>query len=292
MKYIFLLLTVCSWSATSAQLHRQVLFEFSSGYQQENFDWSIAGNSLGENPNIYSELKWKQIAGPSLDGYIHWNVCGSFTLTTSYRISFITTGNVSDFDYLGDNRTENVYKGCFHGGKGNLQGYNIKAGYQIACSQVFELRPAVGYVVNWQRLHISDATKDVQSTYFTNWRGFSITLSAVFRLSDKMEIIDDFSVQQLKFRAKANWNLVNTFQHPLSFEDFANGAGLSNEFKFTYLVKPIISLHIAANYYYQRTAKGIDRLYLANGATAMTQFNGAKRQGFVVSSGVRITLKK
>ena len=34
------------------------------GIEQARFDWSIAGNTAGTNPNILSELIWKNLKGP------------------------------------------------------------------------------------------------------------------------------------------------------------------------------------------------------------------------------------
>ncbi|NML41984.1 hypothetical protein HHL17_32665 [Chitinophaga sp. G-6-1-13] len=288
MKYLFLLLIGMNCCSVRAQLREPFAFELSTGYQRENFDWSIAGNILGENPNIYSELKWMQTGGLFVGGRTRWTVWNQLTLVAGYQHTLIVGGEVSDADYLGNNRTENRYSGYFSANKGSLRAYNVHAGYQIVCSPIFTLMPAVGYIVHQQCLYMLDAPKGVQSTYFTNWKGFSVGLSTVLKLSKKMEVNDNFAIQQLKFHGEANWNLVNTFQHPLSFEDWANGAGVSNEAQLWYHLKPIISLYAGASYYYQRTGKGIDKLYLTNGTIPTTQFNGAVRQGFTVSGGLRI----
>lgn len=292
MKYLFLLLIGMNCYSVSAQIRKSFVFELLTGYQHENFDWSIAGNILGENPNIYSELNWKQTGGLFLGGRIHWIVWNRVTLAAGYQHTVIVGGEVSDADYLGNNRTENSYSGSFKANKGRLQGYNIHAGYQIICSPVFTLVPAIGYIIQQQRLHLLDAAKGVKSTYFTNWRGFSVGLSSVVQLSKKLEVDDNFTIQQLKFRGEANWNLVNTFQHPLSFEDWADGVGVSNEIQLRYHLNSVISFSLGTGYYYQRTGKGIDKLYLANGTIPTTQFNGALRKGFIMSGGLRITCGK
>jgi len=40
----------------SQDIEKKIQLSFSTGRQQEDFHWSIAGNSNGQKPNILSEL--------------------------------------------------------------------------------------------------------------------------------------------------------------------------------------------------------------------------------------------
>src|ERR1700742_430032 len=48
----------------------------STGYERQDFRWSIAGNSAGQDPNVYSELKWRAVGGPAVGLDLKWGVCG------------------------------------------------------------------------------------------------------------------------------------------------------------------------------------------------------------------------
>ncbi|MGD8383733.1 MAG: hypothetical protein PVJ11_16445, partial [Syntrophobacterales bacterium] len=39
----------------------EVEIGLSAGYREDEFDWNIAGNSSGNNPNILSELTWEDL---------------------------------------------------------------------------------------------------------------------------------------------------------------------------------------------------------------------------------------
>src|SRR5882757_1942569 len=86
----FQLLSPCGANA------QKLTFSLSSGYQSEDFRWSIAGNSQGTNPNIYSELKWKSLSGPVLGMELGWRFWRSFVLRSSFSRLFIVSGAVTD----------------------------------------------------------------------------------------------------------------------------------------------------------------------------------------------------
>src|ERR1700748_1190660 len=71
-------------------------FSLLSGYQQENFRWSIAGNSSGTNPDIYSELIWKNLSGPLAGAELEFNVWRSFWIRSSISRLFFVSGKVTD----------------------------------------------------------------------------------------------------------------------------------------------------------------------------------------------------
>src|SRR6266567_1552270 len=99
------MLLLCMLSASvAANAQERLHFSLSTGYQSENFRWSIAGSVEGTNPNILSELKWKNLAGPTVAASGDWNFWKSFTLRSAFSRLFIVSGSVTDMDYRGDNR--------------------------------------------------------------------------------------------------------------------------------------------------------------------------------------------
>src|ERR1700754_1332656 len=110
-----------------------------TGYQREDFHWSIAGDINGENPNVYSELKWKAIAGPHYNLALQWNIWNSFLLLGNYSKSSITSGTSNDTDYSGDNRTAPVYNQDFNSNKGRTSAWSAGVGYMLIKNEILIL---------------------------------------------------------------------------------------------------------------------------------------------------------
>lgn len=272
-------------------------FRFSvlSGYQQENFSWSIAGNSSGTNPNIYSELIWKNLSGPLAGAELEFNIWRSFWIRSSISRLFIVSGKVTDMDYQGDNRTNRSYYGAFDSDKGNSFSWRTTLEYKIPLTASISLSPAIGYVYHIQSLYLlSDnaglGNNKLRSTYATNYEGATIGARAAFILTKKFSLEPSLYYDQIKYHGKADWNLITTFEHPLSFEDIANGYDIKTGIKANYSWKDYCSFFLAGNYFYSNTGTGTDRLYQTNGQQPLTQFNGATRHFWAIKAGISLSL--
>jgi hypothetical protein len=266
-----------------------------SGYQQENFRWSIAGNSSGNNPTIYSELIWKQLSGPLAGVEGEWNFWRSFSIRSAFSRLFIVSGKVTDMDYQGDNRTDRSYYGAFDSNKGNTLSWRTSLEYKILLTPSISLSPDIGYVLHTQSLFLlsDDASlgnNKLRSTYATVYKGVTIGLRAAFTLKKKFSIEPSLLYDQVKYRGKADWNLIPSFDHPLSFEDIANGYDLEAALKGGYAWNDHCSLFLSGNYFYGNMGKGTDRLYQTNGQQPLTQFNGALRHFWGIRLGISLSL--
>src|SRR5579872_5644226 len=87
--------------------------ELYTGYEQENFHWSIAGNSAGTNPNVYSELKWRSVGGVSAGVGLQWEVWKRWRFFATGSRVFIRRGTLTDTDYGLDNRHDVLYNEQF-----------------------------------------------------------------------------------------------------------------------------------------------------------------------------------
>src|SRR5436190_22045346 len=81
---------------------KKLLLSFHTGFTSEDFQWSIAGNSKGHNPNIYSELTWKKLRGPYFNLSSEWNFWKAFIAKGEFGYATIISGHVTDRDYEGD----------------------------------------------------------------------------------------------------------------------------------------------------------------------------------------------
>jgi len=259
-------------------------------YQQENFRWSIAGDIRGANPNIYSELIWKKIAGPAISADITWKFWKSFLIKSNFLKTFIRSGNVTDTDYQGDNRTDKSYYGSFNAGHGDIISIQALLGYKFLIKKKNFITLYFGYRIHAQSLFLLNQSTypGLKSSYATSWKGIAGGFHAEIFVAKKISIEPSFLYSQVKYSGKANWNLIQQFQHPLSFEDRANGFGIEPGIKLRYNFDTTFSIFFSGNYSYWKTGKGIDQLYLANGQTPSTQFNGACGNSWEMGVGVRL----
>ena len=273
----------------------RLTFALSAGYQSEDLRWSIAGNMQGANPNILSELKWKKLAGPTLEAAVKWKCWKSFELRSTFSRHFITSGSVTDMDYQGDNRTNRSYYGAFDANKGMSFSWRTTLEYPLHLSRLVTLTPSLGYALHEQSLYLlsSDQTgtaAGLKSTYATKYEGAVLGLRGDLRFSTHLSLEAALFYDIVRYRGRANWNLISTFRHPISFEDQANGFNLEGNVKLNYSLNSRWMLFLTADILHSETGTGTDWLYLQTGQNVPTQFNGAVRDYFRTAIGVRLSL--
>ncbi|WP_426670438.1 hypothetical protein ACPPVU_04160 [Mucilaginibacter sp. McL0603] len=264
-----------------------------TGYQNENFHWSIAGNVNGQNPNIYSELKWKAIKGPLYSLALQWNVWDHFLLLADYDKSFIRSGTSNDTDYSGDNRTGPVYNQSFDSNKGSTSAWSTGVGYLLFKNKLWSLSPYLGYGINYQTYYLLGNEGDfgqLNTSYKTQWQGLFFKIKPTFNISDRLEIVADLTYNQVKYSAAADWNLIETFQHPVSFRHSADGYGIDADAKLAFKINRYFSANLGAAFFNWETGNGTDQLYLTTGETDKTQLNEVIRNGFRVEVGLSVLL--
>jgi len=270
-------------------IEKKLQVSLSTGYQQQNFHWSIAGNLNGQNPNIYSELKWQHQGGQSIAANVQWNVWKRFSLYASYNRQSISSGSVTDTDYGADNRTNPTYHETFNGDEGSTSLWNAGAGFILINNERFSLVPYVGYTMSKQSLHLLDRTgnfPDLNSTYQPNWKGAFLKVTSSVRIIKNLKFTADVTYNQVNYNSKANWNLIQTFQHPVSYRHHASGYGIDAGGQFVYTLYHNLNIHAGGGYFNWQTGNGTDELYLNNGQVDKTQMNGAVNKGFRVQGGV------
>lgn len=270
-------------------IEKKLQVSLSSGYQQQNFHWSITGNLNGQNPNIYSELKWQHLGGQNIAANVQWNVWKQFSLYASYNRQSISSGSVTDSDYGADNRTSPTYHETFNGDEGNTSQWNAGAGFILINNERFSLIPYVGYTMSKQSLHLLDRTgnfPDLNSTYQPNWKGGFLKVTSSVRIIKNLKFAADVTYNQVNYNSKANWNLIQTFQHPVSYRHHASGYGIEVGGQFVYTVYRNLSVHVGGGYFNWQTGNGTDELYLNNGQVDKTQLNEVVNSGFSIQGGV------
>ncbi|MDP4209998.1 MAG: hypothetical protein Q8928_14385 [Bacteroidota bacterium] len=296
IKFILSVLFVlwhCQSQAQSDSIFQQKHFRLSllSGIQSENLHWSIAGNLNGENPNIYSELIWKDIIGITSNLDFEWNFWHKFSFYASLFNSQTVSGKVSDSDYSGNNHTNRTFYTYVDANKGYNRSFIPELRYCIYSGKIFQFNFAVGYIFQKQRLYLlhdeeNPLIPDLNSNYSILWKGIRIGTYFRIRLSPRIKLGYIFRYNQLDYSANANWNLITDFKHPDSFSHTANGYKLSNSFGVDYLLYSKLQITLASSYFYAHTGYGIDELHLTSGENPQTRLNEVINFGYNLSIGI------
>ncbi len=203
---------------------------------------------------------------------------------------FTSSGTVSDTDYGADNRIDPVYARSFESHKGYAYANFLGGGYRFLLGSRLQLTPVAGYEWSGQRLSIEDAAEFLNSYYRSWWKGLVVRAMGELKLSGKWGLLFSGAYHQANYRADADWNLIQAFNHPVSFSHRADGYGVDGRLGVKYAMGRHVAVMLSGDYFNWRTGKGVDELYLTSGQTSQTQLNAVVMTGFGVNVGVRLNL--
>ena len=261
----------------------QVRVAVSTGYEREDFHWSIAGNSAGQDPNIYSELKWRNVGG------VYARVDLEETIRKRWRImaggsrTFTRSGRMTDTDYGLDNRHDILYQQQFPVSGGYSESGLLGVGYVLFDRGHFELTPYIGYGISKQDFPVTAADgpfAGLNSSYAGKWLGPFARVEGMWRLGSGWQLEVAGRYDQVVYRGVADWNLIAEFSHPVSFRHRADGFGVTGEAGLSYATGRHWVFVLRASGFDWETGTGIDELYLASGSVSQTQLNEVVRTGF------------
>lgn len=287
-RYLVTIAALFLWSEKIFGQHAATSLVLNTGYQRENFNWSIAGNLQGKDPNILSELVWKDLESISSGLEVNLNVWKRLVLHAGFSHSFIVSGKVTDTDYGEDNRTSPTFSAALKSNRGSTGKWCGGLGYSFTDDEKYTLIPYAGYAVHRQSLFLQDDA-DLNSTYRTVWKGPFARLEATLFLTKRIYAQSLLAYYQVNYQAEANWNLVESFQHPVSFAHRAKGYGLEGEVTLGMTLGARFSLCAMANIFRWSTGAGTDTLYLRTGEIVKTKLNSADRTGSAVKLGLVVT---
>lgn len=294
MRFIILLILSGAHTCLAQDLPGKLQLLVTGGYRQENLQWSIAGNANGQHPNILSELRWQGVAGPVTGLQLQHQFFNRWQLEGVYEHTFYLSGKVTDTDYGGNNRTGIVYAQQFNAGKGGANQWLAGLGYRIPLTNTGAITPSAGYGRYHQALYVAGTTaplSGLNSSYKTTWSGLYTQLLYATSLSKKISLHAGVRYHQVRYKARANWNLIREFSHPESFRHTANGYGLNIHTALLFRVSHKQSIGMKGSYARWQTGRGIDALYLASGEQEQTQLNEVRSANWQVMVAWRITLQ-
>jgi hypothetical protein len=282
-----------------------------AGYRVDTLDWNIAGDDSGHNPDIMSELTWKdlQIYQFGLTGNAE-SVGPEFaTFSPCMRAVVgygrIVSGNNQDSDYLGDNRTLEFSRSNDNAGDGSVLDLSFAGGGKAHFrDNRYTLAPLLGFSYYAQNLTASDGDQTLSdpvlypgvpplgpfpglhSTYEAAWYGPWLGLDATAVPGQGWNLSAGIELHQVFYQAEANWNMRADLAHPKSFEHQGNGYGLICRLGSSYALTSRLALTVAAELRNFAIRNGTDRVFLTDGSQGTTRLNGVNWQSQMLTAGV------
>ncbi len=278
LKKLFILIAGCYFSTILYAQDSKWSVQAGAGISSQDINWSIAGNEQGTNPNILSELKWDKLRAVAYNLQVDYKISQKFGLTFIGAYHDITKGSGNDSDYGQDNRGGRFGNQDFSSNKGNIYNLQLKVNYKLPDLGPVTPKLAAGFEQLGQKLYMTDLPNEnngLRSTYQTQWNGGTIGLILHFPVqSFYIDGYYDFGIYA--YNAKANWNLRETLQHPVSFRQQATGFKHFGKIQVGYKLCERLDIGLSLSKYYSFTNEGKDKLYLQSGEIKRSQFNGVE----------------
>lgn len=285
MKFILLKgIFLFSFMVANAQ-HRSPILEVetSGGYQTADLRWSIAGSGSGsgQSPDILSEVKWRKLSGPLAAIRVRLNLPKRLFIRGEISKCFIKAGTATDTDYADDDRSLPTYHAQLDSDDGNLLAFRLYGGYHFLQRPHLLVSVFAGYAENRESLFLLDhaayvpGERNLRCTYNTRWKGMAGGIAGLYRVTSWLDVTGEVQYSQMNYKALADWNLIDAFQHPVSFQQRASGFDVKASLGCIFRLKSYLSIVISGAYRHAETGAGMDELFLESGTVQTTQFNGA-----------------
>jgi hypothetical protein len=306
MKYAsYLLLLVLSLPSNASEDYVNFDMNFSVADRSGDLRWSIAGSN--NSPNILSELTYSNIKIREYN--FDWVITGTdnfaknFFLSIEFGLGSVYDGTSQDSDYFGDNRSIEFRKRKKKIKNGNTRKIDLMASVSINPTNKFRIVPGLGYSSKSHKLVktngvqiISEASfipdpgpfPGLNASYETSWSGLYFNLG--LRYEGNKHIFEfNKKLHMNNYYAKADWNLREDFEHPISFKHTGSG-GLDStlKIKYVYRITDFFGISIKQEFENFKVANGLDKVYLANGSRASTKLNESKWSSSATFIGINL----
>jgi hypothetical protein len=308
------MLLLAPLSALAAD-HLENDLAFNLGSRVDQFDWNIAGNSAGANPNIISELTWEDLEILEVNAQgrvVLFNNRAPFGGMVRAMVSYgeIQAGDVQDSDYQDDGRRNEWSRSNNKADNGDVWDFTVGTGLVFRTrDQKFTLAPLFGYSHHVQNLTLHDGFQTISrdnpfstdpaedpppvgpiagldSRYETRWRSGWVGLDLNFQPVPKFELHGSLELHAAEYKAEATWNLRSDLQQPRSFvHDADEAAGVVTTFGTRFGSGPI-RFNLDLRYQAWKAEDGADKVYFSDGSFGFTRVNEVNWEAFSVSAGL------
>jgi hypothetical protein len=304
-------------SASAADRLDRLDLELNVGSRVDQFDWNIAGDISGNNPNIISELTWEDLEIDEIIAkgrIIMFNNRVPFGGIVRGSINYgeIQAGANQDSDFGLDDRTNEFSRSNNRADEGEVWDVSLGGGLVFKTkNRKFIISPLVGGSYHGQNLTIHDHYQTISgvnpydptkppppvgsrlpglaSTYDAEWRSGWIGVDLEFQPSPSFELHGSVELHAAEFEAEADWNLITEFDHPKSFTHEATEAagvvaGFGAKFGFRNLL-----LNLDLRYQKWLAEDGIVTFYNPDGSIgAQQRLNEVNWESLSVSAGLTL----
>ena len=256
-------------------------------FRTDNLDWNIA--DADGDPNILSELTWQDLNIYEVSLGFSSLVKKSVYFRANMNYGRITSGANQDSDYREDNRQGEWSRSNNSADDGSIIDISLGAGFVLPIfSEAFTIMPMVGLSYHRQNLTMTDGYQTIpplgpfpglDSTYEAEWRGpwvgleMQLDMETGWRAVPRIYPFAGVEYHWALYDAKADWNLREEFDHPLSFEHEGEGGGVRIVAGLGASLNERWSLEVGYTQQEWSVEDGIDRVFFSDGTYGETGLN-------------------
>lgn len=259
----------------SASLFGEDIVWLGTGYRVDHFNWSIEGPN--GNPDVLSELKWKNLQIAEVEGKAIFSLFGFGELRGNANYGKILSGKNTDEDYLQSGKEQLYSKSKNRAGKGEVFDLSLSLGTpKFSLTSCFYVVPTVGYAWMEQHLHLYDGVQTVDalfgqigpingldSTYKTQWKTGFIGVDAFLTPTCNTRVFASVEFHSGRYDAKGHWNLRDDFIGDFTHQGNARGFSFTMQGDYAFFQEslPGVSLGLLFNLKSFRVTSGKDRTH-------------------------------
>jgi len=274
--------TIAGYAQTDTSRSWFMYLQPFAGAGLQRFHYHIAGNEQGLNPNILSELIWRNNLtselGASLE--VKWQ---RLNFRSGYSISHNQSGTVSDIDYAEDNRQSVFSDRTFSNHKGKGHQLSISAGYDLPVRKnlilnlflTCQFQKNTLYLLNQKHLRQQDENylPSLNSYYRYHLPGFGGGMLIDYHCRRLIEFNIEARLQRIVYSATGSWNLREDFAQPDSYLHRGRGIQIAVIPQIRLLISRHSKIGLSYSYSSLNVSNGRDRLLLADGIEQLTRLN-------------------
>jgi len=262
--------------------------------------WSIAGNNNGSNPNILSELSWRNLTDYILTINHSQPFFEDFQIVSSVSLGVVKNGSVTDSDYFGDDRTFEFSRSVSNS-QGRISTWHFGLSHHSRIrlpnlADTIYTQNTLGWMSKQihltmengkQILPFRDYIANLNSSYSSTWQGIYVATDNAIRTGRKLVIGIKMSMLFGQYHAQANWNLRSDFQHPVSFEHESNKAKtVKIKLYATFAFTRNLHGNFYTGYFTSDVNQGKDTAFFSDNTKGTTALNQVQYKGELVGTGI------
>lgn len=182
-------------------VHAQIAvnhIEIAPIYSTGTFNWSIAGNQDGEDPNVMSELNWRDLKSYGITVNTSWNI-KKLKPYISFVQENIFSGLATDSDYDLDDRQGLTYSQIFRSKRGMYSRLSI-LNHLNSDENLF-----LGVSLSRQNLSLFHEEANLNSRYNTFWIGLELRSVQEIAMGERFDLHITNAIRLSRYAAKARW---------------------------------------------------------------------------------------